>query len=97
MPEINILDLPVESDATDAETIGEYLRQLLLTLWTELDGFDGKRPFGDSNWEFDLYEALVRANVVPGKLDVYGHLDQFTNGSRDKANRLIQDAIQGLR
>lgn len=52
-------------DGNDAEvkTVGELFRKLLLKVWTEKDEFDGKRPFGNSDWEFEVYEALEEAGI----------------------------------
>jgi len=44
-----------------------------LTVRDEGEGFSGKRPFGNSGWEYDIYAALVGAGFLPGMLDKYGH------------------------
>jgi hypothetical protein len=63
------LELRFDSDAGDNITIRDYLRILLETVWEEREGFSGKRPFGNSGWEYDLYEPLVRGGYVAGNLD----------------------------
>lgn len=65
------LDLPMDSDI-GTMTIRAYLHQLLLTLWTEEEGFSGKRPFGNSNWQSEIYTPLVRAGYVRGTFASYG-------------------------
>lgn len=41
-----------------AKTPREYFRKLLKALWEEGDSFSGKRPFGNSGWDSDLFDAL---------------------------------------
>ena len=62
-----ILDLPVDHDV--ALTIRGYLHRLMSALWRDRHGFSGKRPFGDSGWEFTLYESLVENGIVKGEFD----------------------------
>jgi|SRR5688572_24111405 len=64
-----ILALPMEENDSGADNIGGYLRELLLTLWQEGEGFSGKRPFGNSSWEWDLWRALVKGGAIKGKFD----------------------------
>ena len=49
-------------------TVREFFRQLLSTLWEEEDSFSGKRPFGNSCWQYDLYIGLIDAGVLEGKV-----------------------------
>lgn len=88
-----ILDLPMGENDADAKTVREYLIALLLTLWREGERFDGKRPFGDGSWWYDLYEPLVKAGVVKGKLDSDGLVQEMDT---KKADRLIEEAILSL-
>ena len=88
-----ILDLPMQENDADAETIREYLHALLSTLWYEGDGFSGKRPFGNSGWRLELYTALVKAGAVLGKLDEDGCLDDVDS---DEAWAMIDCAIDYL-
>lgn len=50
-------------------TVREYLKELLITLWSEEHMFSGKRPFGNSGWRFDVYFALINAGYIPGTID----------------------------
>lgn len=83
-----ILNLPVEGDCPG--TLRNYLRHLLLTLWTEGEMFSGKRPFGNSGWQYDVYAALLRAGVVSGELDEDGCVNEVDEKAADK---LIKDLI----
>jgi hypothetical protein len=60
------LDVRFDSDAGDQLTIREYFRELLTTLWSEGESFSGKRPFGNSGWEYEPIGALVAAGFIPG-------------------------------
>lgn len=64
-----------ENDA-GAATVRGYLVELLRALWEEEDGFNGKRPFGNSGWQSDFHLALVNAGLVPGIFDEDGCLSQ---------------------
>lgn len=90
-----VLAVPMDPDQNDAaaSTIREYLAVLLGTLWEEKDGFSGKRPFGNSSWDFDIYKALVAAGAIDGKLDEDGYLDEVDD---DKADKLVAEAIDAL-
>lgn len=54
----------VENDA-DAETIRDYLKALLTKLWCEDEGFSGKRPFGNSGWQNEVYASLDECEEIP--------------------------------
>ena len=62
----NVLKLPMQENDAGATTVGDYLRNLLKTLWSEGESFSGKRPFGNSNWEDELYNALFVGGLVGG-------------------------------
>ncbi len=89
-----IQDLVVEfSDAGDGITIGEYLKRVMLRLWEDHEDFSGKRPFGNSGWEYPIYIALVKAKLIEGRLDEFG--DPITID--DAAGwKLIDQLIRGM-
>jgi hypothetical protein len=87
----SILEVPMQENDAEAATIGDYFRALLSTLWTEGESFSGKRPFGNSGWDYDIYTALVKEKVVNGKIDQEGSLIQC---DEDAANGLIMEAIR---
>jgi hypothetical protein len=73
-----LLDLRFEcADIGRNVSVREYLHELLKTLWTEGEGFSGKRPFGNSGWEYDLYKPLILAGAVNGELDDAGYVDSI--------------------
>ena len=85
---IGILELKTEVNDL---TIRQYLQKLLLTLWAEGEGFSGKKPFGNSGWEYDLYKPLIRAGVIPGVLDDDGYIDDVDTSAGHAA---ITEAIK---
>lgn len=74
---MSALDLPMDRNDADASTVREYLKALLMRLWIQGESFSGKRPFGNSGWEYDLYKPLVKAGLIEGKLDEDGELADF--------------------
>lgn len=77
----------------DGGTVRSYLKDLLLNLWLQGSDFDSKRPFGDGAWQFDVYAALIAANLIPGKLDEDGCVDSVNEAAAD---RCITEAIKEL-
>ena len=68
----DVLDLPMGENDANAATVREYLFSLLSQLWIEREGFSGKRPFGNSGWDYDLIAPLIKAGYIAGKLDEDG-------------------------
>lgn len=54
----HILATPMGDNNAGAATIGEYLCKLLVMVLEETEGFDGKRPFGNSGWIAELHDSL---------------------------------------
>lgn len=91
--EILALPMPQPNDAI-AATIGDYLVNLLALLWAEGECFSGKRPFGNSGWDWDLYPPLIAAGLVSGELDEDGYIDTVDEPGADA---LIVAAIEHMR
>lgn len=89
----DILNLKMEYNDSGANTIRGYLKELLFELWREGECFDGKRPFGNSDWDADLAEPLVSANLIEGGFDDEGNLQSF---DEDLLFELINTAIEAL-
>lgn len=71
------LEVRFDSDAGDNLSVRDYLYELLKTLWYQGEGFSGKRPFGNSGWEYDLYAPLIKAGFIKGELDEDGYVMDF--------------------
>lgn len=84
---------PMPANDAEADTVREYLCKLLGTLWRDGEGFSGKRPFGNSGWQWDVYVALVRAGLVEGKIDSDGYLEECDEAAADE---MIESAIEAL-
>jgi hypothetical protein len=88
-----ILALPMRGNDAGAETVREYLKALLRELWREGEGFSGKRPFGNSGWECDLYEPLIQAGAIGGAFDDDGNIEHVDETA---ARAAIAAAIEAL-
>lgn len=98
MTNAEILNLRVEAGDINETTIGGYLQTLLATMWEEGEGFSGKRPFGNSGWQYDLYKPLVKAGVVTGSIDADGYIDDIdTRTAHDTIARVIQALFESGR
>lgn len=90
MTGLQVLSIRMQENNAGAVDIHDYLRGLLSKLWEEGEGFSGKRPFGNSGWEYELYKALLVAKAVGGKVDEFGDIEDVDTKA---ANKLIFDAI----
>lgn len=88
-----ILDYEWEFSDCEAYSIRQYLKQLLHALWNEGEAFSGKRPFGNSGWECDLYAPLIKMDVVDGELDEDGYVNDVDDR---KANGIIFNLIEHI-
>jgi hypothetical protein len=80
----SVLDLPLPDNDAGAGTVRDYLIELLSLVWEHEQSFNGKRPFGNSGWQYDIYVPLVRAGILPGNLDEYDELNDFDHREADK-------------
>jgi hypothetical protein len=70
-----VFDVPMrKGNAADASTIRDYFITCSAMLWTDGEAFSGKRPFGNSGWERDVYTALADNG--------YMHQDDYRRGDR---------------
>jgi hypothetical protein len=89
----HVLGLPMQENDSGASTIGGYLTKLLHLVWEDREGFDGKRPFGNSGWDGDVYLALIKAGLVAGSVDEDGQLNTMDHPDEEFADRLVAAAI----
>lgn len=83
-----IANLPIYTLQKET-TIGEYLKHILRHIWNDgalEEGFDG-------SWKYDVYITLVENDIVNGKLDKHGFLDDI---DEEKANNLISLLIKSI-
>lgn len=74
-----------------AVPLRQFFRELLLELWSDPERFSGKRPFGDSGWDFLVYEALIREGFISGTLDEDGRI--FNLEDERMAHAFVSDLI----
>lgn len=89
----DVLACPMQPNDAKAATIRDYLVALLKKVWQENECFNGKRPFGNSGWEYDLYAPMVAAGLVAGEIDEDGCLVDMDDRA---AHDLIAEAIKAL-
>lgn len=80
----DVRGVPMGRNDAGAETIGQYLSRLLSRVWDEEEEFDGKRPFGNSGWQSEVYAALDNSEFAAGGYVTSSH----------EYNELIREAIR---
>lgn len=92
-----VLACPMDED-NDAEvaTVGAYLVALGQRVWDEGEGFSGKRPFGNSDWEHEVFFALAKAGLIPSTHDRYDGLDYNSADGRVLVARAFGTLRAGL-
>lgn len=89
-----ILNLKFRSQDLYTEiSIRDYFKKQLSTLWMEGERFSGKRPFGNSGWDYEVYTCLIKNGVLPGHLDEDGWIEEF---DENEGQILVQKLIQLL-
>lgn len=89
-----VLDLELGENDAGAATVRDYLVALLTELWSQGENFGGKRPFGNSGWQDDIYVPMIRAGLATGSVDdAFGGIRDFY---QHEADELIQAAIAEL-
>lgn len=92
-----ILNTPIGSDDfPDCLTVKDYFYSLLYKLWEEGEGFNGKRPFGNSGWEYDLYKPLLVCGAVSGRLDEDGCIEDVDTKAADALVFKLIDHVFGV-
>lgn len=68
-------------------TVGDYLQRMLALLWEQREWMPPEH-----GWQQKLITALVKADIVEGEI-VDGRLERITREERNRAKKLISDAI----
>lgn len=78
-------------------SIREFFHELMQKLWDEQDGFSGKRPFGNSCWEFPVIYALIEAGAIPGTVtyDEDGYVEE-SHFDRKVAHEFVRGLISQM-
>jgi hypothetical protein len=98
---LEILRTKMGENDPEADTIGEYLIELSWAVWTESESFSGKRPFGNSGWEHELYQALCEAYPKETKVKWYTYEDdpdykEIDTFDEKACNKMIDSAYESL-
>lgn len=93
-----LLDLPMHKNDAGAKTIREYFGLLLAEIWRKKEGFSGKRPFGNSGWEYDIFRALAKGGAIKcGEPDGADPYEDYLNEIDDEeAGELVKGMIAAL-
>lgn len=84
----NVLDLPCNISGVPFTSLRDFFLRCLERLWVEEESFSGKRPLGNSGWQWGVYEALQEGGFIT---------DAENLDERRKADQIIVEAIKGLR
>lgn len=92
---VAILACPMSENDAGAATVGGYLAALLTEVLTETEEFDGKRPFGNSGWDDDIYIALTQAGLITGMIfDEDGYVESWSGEDELAARSLVLAAAR---
>jgi len=90
----SILDIAFHNGDLNCKlTVREFLKKLLLLVWEDEECFDGKRPFGNSGWKYDLFAELIEQKAISGKLDKDGYVEEVDD---KEANKFMLEVIKGM-
>ena len=60
-----ILNLKFKSNDLDKTiTIRDYFKAMLTVLWDKEENFSGKRPFGNSGWQEEVYGCFRKNKLI---------------------------------
>ena len=95
---LDILDVTFDSgDLGKTVTVKEFLKELLITLWREDEGFSGKRPFGNSGWKYDMYHELIKRGIGKGTVEIDKDGDVVQSDIDEiETDKLIYQAIEKI-
>ncbi|MEV0297137.1 hypothetical protein [Nocardia sp. NPDC050710] len=77
-------------------SVAERLVDLLVIVWSDPIGFDGKRPWGFTAWRQDFYGSMVEAGFLVETDRLPSGTMTLSPAERRRADRLIIDAISCL-
>jgi hypothetical protein len=77
----DLLAVELGDNDSDKATLGGFLVGMI--------DLDGKRPYGNSGWQYDLFAALIRAGKLEGALDGDGYVETC---DYDRGYELIAEA-----
>ena len=94
--ERDILALPMKANDASAETIGQFLMMVGAKVFLDQEDFSGKRPFGNSGWIYDVYEALIQGDALEGTLDEDGYVKECDSREAEAVVACLFDYLKSL-
>ena len=92
-----ILALEFHSNDLDKDiTVKDFMKELLSTLFKEMECFSGKRPFGNSGWEYDMAICFVKNKIISGTIEDLGDGDIDIDFDSNDFDKMIQKIISDL-
>jgi len=88
-----VLCCPMLPNDANAGTVGEYLLKILRNVWEDGEGFSGKRPFGNSGWEYDIYYSLAEEGLIDATVDDEG---EYIKLDKATGHKLVKQAIMAM-
>jgi hypothetical protein len=85
-----------DCDLGENVTLRYFLSKLLSTLWIEEESFSGKRPFGNSGWQYSIYNSLAENKLIPsdGVPDENGDYNYNTKEAKEFVLRIIEETFK---
>lgn len=89
-----ILELKFESTDLGKEiSIKDFFKELLTTLFKEGECFSGKRPFGNSGWDYDLCVCLAKNGIINGRNQIdpdYPEDEDWDYDSAEEEKKILE-------
>lgn len=82
------------NDFNQKLTLKKYFILLVELFWSDPEDFNGKRPFGNSGWQDDLYQALIKNKFVEGEVKEEDGDSYIDNLDFNEADRVIAEALE---
>lgn len=81
----NLLAIEIKSRELNRKiTFKQYFILLAETVWREGECFSGKRPWGNSSWQYELYGAMIQNGIIAGRIDEDGCVEEVDESAADK-------------
>lgn len=79
-------------DAEEEITVRNYIKRITARLFSEGVCFNSKRPFGNSDWEEEIPIALIKNNVLNGRVtyDEDGYISDLTYDENEYKELIVQ-------
>jgi len=71
-------------------SIRQFFYEVLNAFGVQRESFNSKRPFGNSEWDYDVVVCLAKHNLIKGKWDKEGNL---LNYSTKEYNKFVKTNI----